>query len=143
MSEADQKPLDKAALQAVFERSPFIAFMRLEILEVDHDAQELTVRMPMRPEFERRAGTGQWHGGPMAALVDTAGDFAWGMLVGGGVPTINFRIDYVRPAMNTALTAVAKVRRGGRMVALVDVDLYDDQKKLVAVGRATFSATRA
>ena len=44
----------------------------------------------MRIELERRAGTRQFHGGPIAALIDAAGDFAIGMLIGGGVPDHEF-----------------------------------------------------
>jgi hypothetical protein len=39
--------------------------------------------MAMRPEFERRPGTRQFHGGPIAAFIDVTGDFAIGMMVGG------------------------------------------------------------
>jgi hypothetical protein len=28
-----------------------------------------------RGEFERRRGSGQWHGGPIAAIIDTVGDY--------------------------------------------------------------------
>ena len=49
----------------------------------------------MRPEFERGAGTGQWHGGPMAAIIDTVGDYALIMALRRGLPTINFRVDYL------------------------------------------------
>jgi uncharacterized protein (TIGR00369 family) len=95
--------------------------------------------MPLRPELERKAGTGQFHGGAIAALIDTAGDYALALALGGGVPTINFRTDFLRPAFNTALTATATVRRAGRTVGVVDVDVFDDQKRLLAVGRATYS----
>src|SRR5207245_3257657 len=93
--------------------------------------------------IERRAGTRQFHGGPIAAFIDIVGDFAVGMAVGGGVPTINLRIDYVRPAMGSALTATARVRRSGRTVALDDVDVHDEPQSLVAVGRGTCSPPRA
>ncbi len=62
------------------------------------------------------------------------------MVQGHGVPTINFRTDYLRPAVNTGLRAVARVRRAGRTVGVVDVDVYDDRDKLVAVGRGTFGS---
>jgi hypothetical protein len=29
-----------------------------------------------RPEFERGRGSGQWNGGPIAAIIDTVGDYA-------------------------------------------------------------------
>ena len=95
----------------------------------------------MRPELERRPGTRQFHGGPIAAFIDITGDFAIGMLVGGGVPTINLRTDYLRPAIGDALTAVARVRRTGKTAAVVDIDVADDQGKLVAIGRGAYSST--
>ncbi len=131
--------LDAAAIQAKFDDSPFIAWLGLSVRDVDHEQGELTVLAPMRPEFERGAASGQWHGGPLAAVIDTVGDFAVGMLLGRGLPTINFRVDYLRPAVNTALTAVARVRRNGRSVGVADVDLYNDQGALVAIGRASYA----
>jgi uncharacterized protein (TIGR00369 family) len=129
-------------IQAIFDASPFLGFLRLRVVALDHDAGTLTVSMPMRPELERRAGTGQFHGGPIAAFIDSVGDYAIGMALGGGVPTINLRIDYLRPAAGGSLTATARVRRAGRTVALVDVDVYDEQQTLVAVGRGTYSSQR-
>jgi len=134
--------LSAEQIQAAFDASPFLGFLRLRVVALDHDAGTLTVSMPMRPELERRAGTGQFHGGPIAAFIDTVGDFAIGMALGGGVPTINLRIDYLRPAMGGSLTATARVRRAGRTVALVDVDVHDEQQALVAVGRGTYSGQR-
>ena len=96
--------------------------------------------MDLKPEFERGAGTGQFHGGPIAALIDTAGCFAMIMILGHGVPTINFRTDYLRPAIKTSLRAEAGIRRVGRTVGVVDVDVYDDADRLVAVGRGTFGS---
>ena len=131
--------LSAGQIQAIFDASPFLGFLRLTVVALDHDAGTLTVSMPIRPEFERRLGTGQFHGGAIAAFIDVVGDFAIGMAVGGGVPTINVRIDYLRPAVGGVLTGTARVRRAGRTVALVDVDVYDEQRALVAVGRGTYS----
>ena len=134
--------LSAEQIQATFDASPFLGFLRLRVVALDHDAGTLTVSMPMRQELERRLGTGQFHGGPIAAFIDTVGDYAIGMALGGGVPTINLRIDYLRPAIGGSLTATARVRRAGRTVALVDVDVYDEQQTLVAVGRGTYSGQR-
>jgi uncharacterized protein (TIGR00369 family) len=142
---ADKLPDSKLTaeqIQATFDASPFISFLGLRVVSLDYGTGSLTVTMPMRSELERRAGTRQFHGGPIAAFIDIVGDFAVGMAVGGGVPTINLRIDYVRPAIGSILTATAQVRRSGRTVALVDVDVYDEQQALVAVGRGTYSPQR-
>ena len=95
--------------------------------------------MPMRPEFERGPGTGQCHGGPIASLIDTAACNVVMMVVGHGVPTIDCRIDYMRPAIDTDLIAKATARRVGRSIAVADVDVYNEDGKLLASGRGTFS----
>ena len=141
MTDQTARKLSSADVQAIFDRSPFIGWLGLKVVSLDHERQEIAVRMTMRPEFERRPGTRQFHGGPIAAFIDVAGDFAIGMTVGGGVPTMNFRTDYLRPAIGEALTAVARVRRAGRTAAIVDIEVVDDEKKLVALGRGTYSST--
>jgi uncharacterized protein (TIGR00369 family) len=141
MSEGAEK-LSAEQIQAAFDASPFLGFLGLKVVALDHEAGTLTVSMPMRPELERRQGGGQFHGGPIAAFIDSVGDYAIGMAVGGGVPTINLRIDYLRPAVGSVLTGTARVRRAGRTVALVDVDIYDEKQALVAVGRGTYSGQR-
>tara|TARA_B100000676_G_scaffold301057_1_gene347658 strand:+ start:9912 stop:10331 length:420 start_codon:yes stop_codon:yes gene_type:complete len=127
--------------QARISGSPFNAFCQATLTEIGYDNLTLKMTMPMRPEFERRAGTGQWHGGPIAAFIDTVGDYAMGLHVGAPVPTINYRVDYLRPAMNTDLYAVATVRRAGRTVGVVDIDVYDEKERLVTVGRGCYSGT--
>lgn len=132
-------PLTIAELQDMLGRSPFLAFLGLKVVEADPVAEQVTMTCAMRPEFERGAGSGQWHGGPLAAIIDTVGDYALVMTLRRGLPTINFRVDYLRPAVRTGLVITAKVRRAGRSVGVVDVDVLNDQKVLVAVGRATYS----
>ena len=134
------KRLNVDEIQARFDNSPFISTLGLTVLSLYHEESELTVQMPMNPGLERIAGTKQFHGGPIASFVDTVGDFAIGMLLGGGVPTINFRIDYLKPAVGDSLTAVARVRRAGRTVSVVDIDILNDKDSLVAIGRATYAS---
>ena len=132
-------PLDATALQAMLARSPFIAFLGMTVVEADPAQQRVVMTIPMRPEFERGAGTGQWHGGPLAAIIDTVGDYALIMALARPLPTINFRVDYLKPAVTPLLTATATVRRAGRSVGVVDVDLHDAKGSLVAIGRATYA----
>ena len=134
----ENKAMSMAAVQVALNRSPFMAFMQLTVVSMDQDKEQIVLKMPMRPEFERGAGSGQWHGGAIASLIDIAGDYALVMKVGGGVPTVNFRTDYLRPAMNTDLIATATVRRAGRTIAVVDIDITNDDGKLCAVGRGTY-----
>ncbi len=138
MSDTPER-LNKAAVQARFDNSPAIGTLGLRVKELDYDRMALTVEMPLKPEMERKAGTKQFHGGPIAFFIDTIGDFAIGMMLGGGVPTINIRIDYLKPAVGDALVAEATVRRTGRTVTVVDIDVYNDKESLVAIGRGTYA----
>lgn len=132
-------PLDADQIQQKFDASPFNSWLGLKVVSLDLSKQEITVRTEMRPEFERGAGTSQWHGGAIAAVIDTVGDFALAALAGRGLPTINFRVDYLRPAVKTALISVGRVRRSGKSVGVADVDVYDEHGTLLAIGRGTYS----
>jgi uncharacterized protein (TIGR00369 family) len=128
-------------INRMLRKSPFIAFMNLTCTAVDPDGPSITMTMPMRPEFERGPGTGQFHGGPIASFIDTVGDYALVLTLKAGVPAVNFRVDYLRPAFGSHLTGTARVRRAGKTVGVVDIDVYDANDKLVAVGRGTYSTT--
>lgn len=130
----------RESLQAALDASPYIAFARMQVESFDAEGS-LVVSMPIRDEFRRLAGENMFHGGPVAALIDTAGDFAIALLCGGGVPTVNFRVDYLRPCIGTHLLAEAKVRKVGRSLGVADVSVFDPEKRLCAVGRGTYSTT--
>jgi uncharacterized protein (TIGR00369 family) len=137
------EPLTTERIQEMMDASPFIAFLGLRATALDVAAGTVTMTMPMRPELARGGpGAAQmFHGGPVASFIDTVGDFAVAAAVGGGVPTMNFRVDYLRPSVGAALTATATARRIGRSVAVVDIDVFDAEGRLCAIGRGTYSTT--
>jgi uncharacterized protein (TIGR00369 family) len=139
VSKPDIKTLTAAEIQQMLDVSPFNLFLGLTVVTADPAKQEVTMRSLMRPEFERRPGSKQWHGGVIASVIDTVGDFAVGMMVGRGLPTVNFRVDYLKPAVDTALVAVSRVRRAGKSVGVADVDVFDEKGALLAIGRGTYS----
>ena len=65
-----------AALQTQCDESPYIRFAGIRVVDIDADAQAVRFAMAFKPEFERGEGTGQFHGGPIASLIDTAGCMA-------------------------------------------------------------------
>lgn len=132
-------PLSVEQLQERLAHSTFIDFMGLTVLSADPATETVVMRAPMRPEFERAKGSGQWHGGPIAAVIDTVGDYALVMLLGRPLPTVNFRVDYLRPAINTALIVTARVRRSGKTVGVVDIDVASETGQPLAIGRATYA----
>ena len=140
MNDSAQKPpFTGTELQKMLDNSPFIHFLGLKVTEADPAKELVTMSCAFRPEFERGPGSGMWHGGPIAAIIDTVGDYALIMTLRRPLPTVNFRVDYLRPAIKTNLVTTARVRRAGKSVGVVDVDVFNEQKALVAVGRATYS----
>jgi uncharacterized protein (TIGR00369 family) len=132
-------PLGREELQERLGHSAFIDFLGLTVLRVEPEDDAVVMRAEMRPEFERGRGSGQWHGGPIAAIIDTVGDYALVMRLGRPLPTVNFRVDYLRPAVDTALVVTAHVRRAGRLIGVVDVEVANEKGDLVAIGRASYA----
>lgn len=130
--------VSRETLEAMLTDSPFQQLLGLRLDAFDPAAQSITIRSVYGPNVERSAGTGQYHGGVIASLIDIAGDFALIAVLGYGVPTINFRVDYLRPATNTDLTALARVRRAGRTIGVVDIDVTDSSGRLIALGRGCY-----
>jgi len=139
MSQPEQA-ITRETLQAWADASPFIRFCRMEVLSADAGAGTVEMKMPLQEPLQRAAGHAQFHGGPVASLIDTAGDFAVALMVKGTVPTINFRVDYVRPSSGAYLVARATARRVGRTVSVADVDVFDEQGRLTAMGRGTYGS---
>jgi hypothetical protein len=53
VSKPDVKILTAAEIQQMLDVSPFNLFLGLEVIKADPATQEVTMRSPMRPEFER------------------------------------------------------------------------------------------
>jgi uncharacterized protein (TIGR00369 family) len=132
-------PLTRDEVQAQLDVSPFIRFLGLTVAAMDPEAGRIALSMPMRAETERLPGSNQFHGGAIAALIDCAGDYALVMGLGGPVPTIDLRVDFLRPSLGPALLATATVRRAGRTIGVVDIDVTDGQDRLVATGRGVYA----
>ncbi len=129
---------DAATLNEKLQAGPFQRFLGLELVDFDSKAARIALKARWRPDFEREPGSRQWHGGLLAAIVDVAGDFAIIARLGRGVPTVDLRVDYLRPAVETGLMAEAHALRLGRTVGTVDISLRDDNGAIVVAGRGTY-----
>lgn len=132
-------PMTLASLQALLDASPAIAALGVRMEAADPARSAVELSMTMHPALERAEGTGQFHGGPLASLVDIAGDVAVAMMIGGGVPTIDLRIDYLRPVLTSSVRARAIVRKLGRTIAIADIEVLDAEGKLCVLGRGSYS----
>lgn len=120
----------KEDIKRMLNGSPFIKFMDLSVESFDSERGEITLQMPMSPEFERSTGTDQFHGDPISALIDTAGDFAVALAVKSPVPTMALRVDFLRPCTGSFLTCAASNRQVGRSVAVPDIEVLDEQSRM-------------
>lgn len=132
---------DPAKLGLGFSHSPFMRFLGLEIIAAEKGKVE--IRLPYREEFLRTDGSDWLHGGVVSALADIAGDYAVITETAPGVPTIDMRVDYLRPARRGDLTAVGKTVRVGKTISVADVEIRDSMGALVAVGRACYASPRS
>lgn len=132
----DNKDLEK--IQNVARSVPFIQLLDIEVTELDLAGETLTMIMPITNQISRMITMPQIHGGAVAALIDSAATFLVIAKQEVAVPTINFRTDYLKPSYDSDLSAKAILRRMGRTVAVVDVDVTDETGALIAIGRGTF-----
>lgn len=119
--------------------SPYAEFCGLRLVKADEEAGSLSLGMSLRPELERIRGSGQFHGGPIASLIDTAACLAVAMRTSSPPPTISMHVDYLKSAFGPRINATALIRRVGRNLAFVDVDVIDGKNQLVATGSANLA----
>ncbi len=116
-------------------QSPFQKFLALELLRAEEGLVE--IRMPFRSEFRRVEGEDWIHGGILSAVIDIAGDYAVATKAEGDVPTVDLRIDYLRPAKGE-LRILARAVKVGRTLGVADVEVRDAEGRVVALGRGTY-----
>jgi uncharacterized protein (TIGR00369 family) len=126
-------------LRASLAAPPFHQWLRPELRYLDSERGRVTIALPLRAEFHRDPKRPEIHGGVIAALIDIAGHAAISAKLHHGVPTVDLRIDYLRVATGSELLATADVVKLGRTLGTVDIQVLDDQGKLVAIGRGVFS----
>lgn len=121
-------------VRAAFESMPFTDFFGIRVTEaVDGHAEG---HLPFREEFRSSPTGSVAHGAVPYALCDTVGGAAAISLTESVTPTIDMRIDYLRPAMDD-LFAQADVRRRGGAVVVVDV-VAEDREGPVATARGAY-----
>jgi uncharacterized protein (TIGR00369 family) len=120
------------------EQGPFSAALRLKIEA--HGEGEAAVRMPFDESILNAGGPGvPIHGGAIAALADVAACAAiWTMPQTRSSATISMTVNYAAPAVKTDLVARARVRRSGKRIASIAVEIRDQQGALIADALVTY-----
>ncbi len=120
------------------DRSPYQRFLGVSLVRADEGVVE--IRLPFREEFLRQDGSDWLHGGVIGALIDIAGDYAIASTTGVGVPTIDLRVDYLRPARRGDLIAIGHTVKAGRTISIADVEVRNAGGEVVAIGRGVYAS---
>ncbi|MFD1719658.1 PaaI family thioesterase [Georgenia deserti] len=130
--------VDVAVVRDLLTTPAYHRWLGLELLEAADGA--VTIGMTCRPDLTADVDGSYVHGGILATLLDVAGDFALVTQLGVGLPTIDMRVDYLRPACpDDRLLATGTVVRRGRSLGVADARVTDADGKELAVGRGVYS----
>jgi uncharacterized protein (TIGR00369 family) len=103
------------------------------------------IHIPFKDEFIGDFFQNRWHGGILASIADTAGGIAAVSTVESikdKVSTIDMRIDYLNGSEPKDLYAEAEIIKSGKRIVKVDVKIYHEKEKIIAVGRCAYSVLR-
>jgi acyl-CoA thioesterase len=134
-------------MTAVFDRYPALVsleqapFSLMLGLKIDSASEGKAVaRMPFDLRLLNFGGPAMpIHGGAIASLADFAACAAvWTMPATQRSATISMTVNYTGPGVGSDLIATARVRRMGRRVASLNVEIRDNQSALMADALITY-----
>jgi uncharacterized protein (TIGR00369 family) len=84
------------------------------------------------------------HGGVLCDVADAAMGVAYltTLTKGETLATIELKINFLRPVWNAKLQAEARVVHGGKVVGLIECDIFDERRRLVARASSTCMTLR-
>jgi len=130
--------LQKDGIAARLTNNPMVKFMGIELLEVT--VGHATLMQPYREELRNSMGLVQ--GGILGTLADVAGGFSlYSVLLDPlkvVIPTIEFKLNFLRPAGKEDVIARGRVAHQGRQIALCQVDVSTREETLLATGLFTY-----
>lgn len=132
---ADQ---DRSRFVRVLESAPFAAMLGLKIESAANGAA--LVRMPFDLRLLNEGGrAAPIHGGAIASLADVAACAAvWTLSETVRTATISITVNYTGFAVNSDLTARARVKRRGKRIASLSVEIADASDALIADALVTY-----
>jgi uncharacterized protein (TIGR00369 family) len=124
---------------AVLAQQPFSRHLGAELIEFEQGRAVLALEV--RPEFLQQHGF--VHGGVVSYLIDNAITFAGGSVLGEKVVTVEFKVNYIRPARGQRLIATATVEGAGSRLAVcrcVVMAKNGEKESVCAVGQGTIAS---
>ena len=129
---------DRSNFIRLLERAPFSATLGLRIESAANGSA--SVRMPFDLRVLNEGGPrAPVHGGAIAALADVAACAAvWSLAETTRTATVSITVNYTGFAVNSDLVGRARVRRAGKRIASVAVEIADASGALVADALVTY-----
>jgi uncharacterized protein (TIGR00369 family) len=118
------------------EMPPVARLLGREVVSVDQDSGEVTLRFVARKEFANRYGI--VHGGMLAAMLDSATAHALMARLPSHLTALTIRLDtqFLKPAALGVITATARLTNQDERSAEARAELTDSEGKIVAAARA-------
>lgn len=128
----------RARIQASFDKQGFMGTIGAELGEVERGSVQIL--LPMQHGVTQQHGF--FHGGAVGAVADNAGGYAALTMYDerSEVMAVEYKINFLAPAIGDHLEAVGTVLKSGRTLTTVRVDVYahsDGGRKLVAAAQGT------
>lgn len=141
----------RQAVDAFFAQIPFNQLLGIRIDSMS--TEQVVMHLPMKAELIGNFLHGILHGGVVSSLLDVCGGAM--ALIGAfanhrhlptaermaklsKLGTIDLRIDYLRPGRGQLFIATATPLRAGNKVAVIRMELHNEEGVLVAVGTGTY-----
>lgn len=124
--------------QQVLAAQPFSVLIGAKLTGFSVGSAELKV--PIKHELKQQHGF--LHGGVVSYAADNALTYVGGSVLGPGVVTSEFKINYVRPAMGDYIVARASAVYVGKTQAVCRCDVYavkDTRESLCATAQGTIT----
>jgi len=134
-------PAKAAKVRHIFDNAPFIREMGVELTSIEDGWCETH----LVPGHKHKQQQGLIHAGVMATMADhTAGCAARGKVgMDQDVLTVEFKINFLRPALADRLRCRSHVLRAGKTLVVCESEVYagKSEEKLVAKATVTLAVT--
>jgi len=124
-------------LVSLFETSSFNRLLGMKVVEVGESYAR--TRLPHAPEIHQTAGF--IHGGAIATLIDSTAGLAVFTTLSQRpkvLATVDMHVHYLEGVRGEDMVAEARIRRRGRSIVFVAVEVHSDAGRQVAHGELSF-----
>ena len=136
--EGELSKLQKDGIAAKLANNPIVNFMSIGLREVT--SGEATLVLKHREELRNSMGLLQ--GGILGVLADVAGGVSLYSVLSDPlkvvIPTVEFKLNFLRPAKGGDLVARGRVVHRGRQIAVCQVEIFSEDGVLLATGVFTY-----